>query len=216
MPPAEIHNFTTNLIAFWRPKKRKYHALTWNNIARHWDPWYGAIQGGLSKHTSTNHPGGGRVQIKIATGGAVSVQASGEYLMLGATRMTIVKRSSGAIIPNYWKNHEFGDLIVREPVATAAELWGLPPAAPAAPAPVLAITTAEVLPKRIAWIIAEDAAKNDEKCPITMEPISPITASVTNCFHTFESDAIATWLANHTTCPQCRKPCVATVAFTDL
>ena len=138
--------------------------------------------------------------------------------MLGTTRITIVRRLSGATIPNPWKNHELGPLTERTGVDLAVSLWYVAPAAPASPPAnptVILGTVIEAIPKRIAWLVAEDAAKNDEKCPITMEPISPITASVTSCFHTFESEAIASWLVNHTTCPQCRKKCVVTVAYTD-
>jgi hypothetical protein len=134
--------------------------------------------------------------------------------MLGTRRITIVKRLSGATIPNAWKGHELGPLIERTGVDLAVSLWDAPPPAPAAPTVIVAIAR-EGIPKRIAWLVAEEAAKHEEKCPITMEPISPITASVTSCFHTFDSAAIASWLTNHTTCPQCRKNCVATVAYTE-
>jgi hypothetical protein len=100
-------------------------------------------------------------------------------------------------------------------VDLAVSLWDLLPAAPVPQPTVILATTLEAIPKRIAWLIAEDAAKNDEKCPITMELISPITASVTNCYHTFDTQAIMSWLINNTTCPQCRKKCVATAAYTE-
>jgi hypothetical protein len=132
--------------------------------------------------------------------------------------MTILQRIDGVNIPSTWKNHNFGNLVVAEPVVQAVRLWDNPPPAPvpaAAPVPSAGTPSVVGLPKRIAWLVAEDAAKKDEKCPITMEPISPITASVTSCFHTFESEAITSWLTNHTTCPQCRTPCVATVAFSE-
>jgi hypothetical protein len=219
-----INNFETNLIACWRPQKHAYHALTWNNQNEHWRPWYGTVIGGLSKHRSTAHDLSGDVQIKLQNNTMVQVQAAGEFLMLGTTRITLVKRIGGATIPNAWKNRELGPLIERTGVDLAVSLWNvLPPAVPVPPvAPVPPIVPAvasrleiEPIPKRIAWLVAEDAAKNEEKCPITMEPISPITASVTSCFHTFDSEAIAVWLTNHRTCPQCRKPCVVSVAYTE-
>lgn len=209
-----IHNFTTNLIAFWRPQKHAYHALTWDSVSRHWRPWYGAVEGGLSKHRSTQHPERGSVEIKLMNNAMVRIECRGEFLLLGTTRITLVKRIAGATIPNTWKGHELGPLTEREGVDLAVSLWEVPPPTPPQPAVILG-TVIEAIPKRIAWLVAEEAAKLEEKCPITMEPISPITASVTSCFHTFDSEAIASWLINHSTCPQCRKTCVATVAYTE-
>jgi hypothetical protein len=149
----------------------------------------------------------------------VRVEGGGEFLMLGTKRITVLKRVSGATIPNHWKGFELGPLTERAGVNLAVSLWSIqvatPPAAPPTVPPAVPSVAIEPIPKRIAWLIAEDAAKQEEKCPITMEPISPITASVTSCFHTFDSEAIATWLVNHTTCPQCRKKCEATVAYTE-
>ena len=209
----DIFNFKTNMIALWRPQKRTYHALTWHANQRHWRPWTGTVEGGLSKHKSTAHTVSGAVDIKLMNNTMIRVMAEGEFLMLGATRITLVKRLGGTI-PNAWKNHELGPLIERV-VALDVSLWDVAPpvaavtVAPAAPSMV----AIQAIPKRIAWMVAEDASKNEEKCPITMEPISPITASVTSCFHAFESEAIASWLTNHDTCPQCRNKCVATVAY---
>lgn len=209
-----IHNFTTNLIAFWRPQKRAYHALTWNNTSRHWRPWTGAVEGGLSKHRSATHTGPGSVEIKLQNNTMLRLRAEGEFLLLGTTRITLVKRIAGATIPNGWKAHELGPLTERAGVDLAVSLWDVAPATPPQPTVILA-RAIEAIPKRIAWMVAEDAAKHEEKCPITMEPISPVTASVTSCFHSFDTEAIAAWLTNHSTCPQCRKACVATVAYTE-
>jgi SUMO ligase MMS21 Smc5/6 complex component len=73
----------------------------------------------------------------------------------------------------------------------------------------------EKIPQRIAWIIAE--AAKEELCPISTNPISPITASVTTCFHVFETEAINEWIARNpvTPCPVCRKVCMATPAYSD-
>jgi len=69
------------------------------------------------------------------------------------------------------------------------------------------------LPTRIAWIIAEDACKKSDNCPITMEPLSPVTASVTSCYHVFYTDAIDHWLTEHKTCPVCKQVCSISKAF---
>jgi hypothetical protein len=73
----------------------------------------------------------------------------------------------------------------------------------------------EPIPRRIAWLVADDASKNGESCSITLDEISPITASVTTCFHVFNSDAIAKWLTTNQLCPMCKKRCQVTVAFED-
>jgi hypothetical protein len=51
------------------------------------------------------------------------------------------------------------------------------------------------------------AASTATLCPITMEPVTPDTATVTSCGHIFQSTAIVQWLTNHDTCPECRAPC---------
>ena len=217
----EIQNFTTNLIALWRPKKRTYYALTWDAGPRHWKPWYGVVEGGLSKHKSTAHIIPGRVNIKLMNRNAlIRLHCTGEFLMLGTTRITIAKRVTGISVPQSWMAHELGPLIQRTGVDEMISLWDHAPPVPVAPAPSPIVTlinarALKYIPKRIAWLVAEDAAKNEEKCPITMEAISPITASVTSCYHTFDTTAIQAWLTTHTTCPQCRTPCVATQCFED-
>jgi len=99
----------------------------------------------------------------------------------------------------------------------------LPPLGPLVP-PLLAAPLGqqrprvilEKIPQRIAWIIAE--AAKEELCPISTNPISPITASVTTCFHVFETEGINEWIARNpvnTPCPVCRKVCMATPAYSD-
>lgn len=73
----------------------------------------------------------------------------------------------------------------------------------------------KAIPRRIAWLIAEDACKNNQECPISMDAITPITAKVTTCFHVFDGASIDTWLQTHNTCPVCKQTCVATAAFVE-
>jgi len=129
--------------------------------------------------------------------------------MYGEMVIPIAARVGGIAIPANFMKSDFGGVI--EPaviIRYAVPLWELAVAvAPAAP-PVL-----DPIPKRIAWLIAEDGCKNNEICPITMDAISPMTAAVTTCFHCFDAAAIETWLINKNECPQCRKRCLATKAF---
>jgi len=62
------------------------------------------------------------------------------------------------------------------------------------------------LPKFVADALIRDAVAADAICPITMEPITSATAAVTSCFHVFDANAIAIWLADNHTCPTCKTP----------
>ena len=66
---------------------------------------------------------------------------------------------------------------------------------------------------RIAWIIAEDASKKGDKCAITLDELSPLTASVTSCYHVFTTTALDIWFQTNHTCPVCKQRTVATRAF---
>jgi len=218
MPPQQIHNFTGNLIAFWRPIKHTYHALNWNAGAHKWQPWLGNVAG-VTKRRSTSHGVGGAVTINLINGTSVQISSKAEYLLHGAIAIPIVKRTGGAIIPNTYKNHDFAVVGDDAHYLHNVVLWTVQVPVPVpAPAPVPLIlgvrALLEPVPKRIAWLIAEDACKNNETCSISMDPISPLTAGVTTCFHCFEHAAISLWLSTHDTCPQCRKKCLVTQAYT--
>lgn len=64
------------------------------------------------------------------------------------------------------------------------------------------------LPRHVAALVIREACATGACCPITMEPITAEVAAVTSCGHVFSADAIACWLATHTTCPECRSHCV--------
>lgn len=202
-------------------------------MRRVWVPWKSSLTG-LSKHVSTHHRTPARVRIIDTNGASIQLVSLGHFLLLGSgpdrITMTIVQRVGGAKIPESWKN-DLPPLGQAPTVDLNVTLWtelAIPVPVPTpAPVPVPAPTPVPVspttrivariepIPARIAWIVAEDASKREETCAISMEPISPITASVTSCFHCFDTEAINTWLATKNTCPQCRKGCVATQAFTD-
>jgi hypothetical protein len=71
------------------------------------------------------------------------------------------------------------------------------------------------IPKFVADALVRDAVAATATCPITMEPINPATAAVTSCFHVFDANAIAIWLANHHTCPTCKQPATTTPTTTE-
>jgi len=68
------------------------------------------------------------------------------------------------------------------------------------------------LPKFVADALIRDAVAANANCPITMEPITTDTAAVTSCFHVFDANAIAIWLADHRTCPTCKVPTTTSAA----
>lgn len=68
--------------------------------------------------------------------------------------------------------------------------------------------TISPMPPHVARILLERAEQEGVACAITGEAITPVTASVTSCGHIFDTTAIRTWLSTHTTCPECRQPCV--------
>jgi hypothetical protein len=60
------------------------------------------------------------------------------------------------------------------------------------------------IPKFVAVLILRDAAAEGKLCPITMEPIEATELyTVTSCYHAFNKEALARWLRDHTTCPEC-------------
>ena len=212
MAEQEMQHFTGYLLAFWRPQKHIYHALSWHPTQLKWVPCNdaAAFAGGISSHKTTAH-GSGSFTINLVNGTTMQIKCDGTFLRTDQnTNIPLVKRVSGATIPNGWKNTEFGAVLIQRPnVGNYAfhRLWaGTAPA----PAPVSKI---DPLPKRIAWLIADDACKNGDTCAITMDDISPLTAAVTTCFHCFEKNGIVAWLTTHDECPTCRKKCLATVAY---
>ena len=75
-----------------------------------------------------------------------------------------------------------------------------------APAPAPAPASVP-LPRHIADLVLAKAEAEGQTCPITTEPITRQTASITSCGHIFETAAIRDWLQTRPTCPDCRQPC---------
>jgi hypothetical protein len=230
-----IHNFTTNLIAFHRPIKRSYFILTWNGDQRKWHPYRGDLQNLLMRRSIVNRSG--KVNINVATSRTatptlIEVNSDGYFLMSNNIKITLVRQTGNALPPPFVKKEYTLANASDYPLPVDERLWNLAP--PPAPATVqqqqpanLVATTATVthtpsfhplkpIPRRIAWLVAEDACKNNETCPISTNEISPITAAVTTCFHVFESEHLSEWFARHpvrTKCPVCREVCQMTKAY---
>ena len=226
MQPDVIGHFITNHVAFFRPIKRTYVILYWHPAVRKWVKCTDTMNN-LSLHRSLTTDNGA-VRISIATrpnGTAqlIDVRSRGYYLRSENTRITLLEKT-GALPPSFNIDYTLAD-----PTAAAGlteeDLWvvGPPPLAlpqvalPQVPALPARFVPLKPIPKRIAWIIAEDSSKT-ESCPILAEPISPITAAVTTCYHVFDHEAINEWFIRNpvnTKCPVCRELCLFTKAFTE-
>ena len=216
---VRIHNFLGNRIAFYKPRKQTYYLLAWSNTRNFWvgSTLLDNPPPTIVKHRTTSHVASS-VTIHLQNGRATSVLSRCEYLLVRNEEIPIVHRIGGAQIPLNISRYEFGGVTIPvEPdvYTRNVDLWTLPPPEPVVAEPVAELVADHIkpLPKRIAWIIAEDACKNNETCPIIMEPISPVTAAVSTCFHCFDNEAIMQWLADRDTCPQCREKCAVTKAF---
>lgn len=212
-----IHNFTGRYICFFRRNKKTYYVLQWNNTVRKWlrsNPDLPELT--LHRSTTTRDA---EVTINVApyeasAPKAVPITADGFYLKSGEICIPIVKARNS--LSQAFMMTEY--TIVNTPFThTDYVLWSLaanvPP--PLVIPPPLALLQ-EKLPKRIAWLIAEDASKAGNTCPISTNEISPITASVTTCYHVFETEAINEWVERNpinTPCPVCRKSCEVTAAY---
>jgi hypothetical protein len=209
-----IRTFAGPYVCFFRRNKKTYYVLQWDNNVRKWLRSNPALPD-LTLHRS-NITRDGEVSINVATyGGApaklIPVTADGFYIKSGDICIPIVKA-------NHSLSHAFmmTEYTALETPFTNTDyvLWSL--ATVHAPEPPPLAIMQEKLPKRIAWLIAEDACKAGETCPISTNEISPITSSVTTCYHVFETEAINEWIQRHpinTPCPVCRKPCETTIAY---
>jgi Zinc-finger of the MIZ type in Nse subunit len=66
------------------------------------------------------------------------------------------------------------------------------------------------IPTHAVLALLRDAAIQGLTCPITTDEIDVSNGAVTSCFHLFEKNSIATWLANEKSkkqCPVCKKEC---------
>jgi hypothetical protein len=220
--PHRIHNFTGNLIAFYRPIKRTYFFLKWFDATQKWHMCE-EDHPQISLHKSTAHDAMGEVNINVHLGRStrnIHITADRCFLKSGPVYIPIVKKTGGAVEGI----QGLKEYIVTMPHDAATyemntTLWmrRLPQAQALPIVPVLQAPAPEPMPQRIAWLIAEDASKRNEICPITQDEISPITACVTTCFHVFNTEAFERWAqqraAQVTPCPMCRKGCSMTIAY---
>ena len=79
------------------------------------------------------------------------------------------------------------------------------PPAPQPPVPTPQPSCTTPLPTFVSDALIQAAVTKEATCPITMEPITAATATVTPCYHVFDKIALASWTAaGNTTCPTCK------------
>jgi hypothetical protein len=234
MAAQQLQNFNNNFVAFYRPQKREYCLLTWSPATRHW--WKAELDEHdtpLTLHRSTVHPPAtGHINVKSRIAIRIDFTAQGFFVKTTNTQTNQVSTIPIlSLTPQAYRNIPASmkkkSYFATQPAAEyeqAQALWTVAPApqanqqpAPRPLAPQPASVQVEAIPKRIAWLIAAEAEKQEENCPITMDTISPLTAAVTTCFHCFDAEALAAWNVTRgggaTECPLCKKKCLFTKAF---
>ena len=223
-PQRSIQTFIGSRIAVYRPNKKTYSILVYNTLSHSWLSNYEQIQEGSVSLNQLEQLETVNVILAIRYDKMVHCKADGRYLVwihegaIHAVPILHKKPTSPNNFPNSYFAYEF-DCTAYSGEPPVPNLWILAPLVVPAPlqqAPIVEhIRNLKEIPQRIAWIIAEDASRNKDNCPITLEPISPLTAAVTSCYHVFDANAIAYWFETHSECPVCKTSCITTVCFND-
>lgn len=214
-----IHQFRDSYIAIYRPNKRTYTILEWVAGTNYWkrhltDPDHLAQ---IQLCTQTIPPAPTKINTirgNTATNRFVKCIASGQYLLYNGHHVAILQKTvdSASNFQSTLFAGEFpGHTLPVGETVTDRPLWTLNGDDPV-PTPVPKRASVAI-PMRIAWIIAEDASKKGETCAITLDELSPLTASVTSCYHVFTTKALDIWFQTNNTCPVCKQKTVATKAF---
>ena len=220
MDNPRIQHFTSSFVAFFRPIKRTYYILEWNQEFQFWGR-YNEEHTGITLHKSILHETSfaelhvqkGRTQFSLLT-----IQGSGFFLQVGERNIPILDKITGNI-PNGCIAREYTvDQTIpyteESPYLKEVILWSIQPFPIVLNLPIIEIHDSlpipEAIPRRIARLVVEDAIKKNELCGIIMEPLEISNTAVTSCYHTFNAVALETWFeknATRSTCPACRKIC---------
>lgn len=214
-----IHQFRDSYIAIYRPNKRTYTILQWVTDRNYWkrhltDPDHLAQ---IELCTQTIPPAPTKINTirgNVATNRFVKCIASGQFLLYNGHHVAILQKTadSASNFQNSLFAGEFPGHTIPIGTTTADRpLWTLTGDDPVPVPPPKPVRVA--IPMRIAWIIAEDACKKGETCAITLDELSPLSASVTSCYHVFTTKALDIWFQTNNTCPVCKQRTVATRAF---
>ena len=125
-----------------------------------------------------------------------------EVLTYQGIRYPVLQCTPSTALPST-NNHSFIPVLDPAPAVAPVE-------APAAPVPLQRHYKIKTIPQHIVLALLRDAAMNEATCPITSDDIDVTNGAVTSCFHLFDRDAIARWLAmpySKDECPVCKQPC---------
>lgn len=217
MAERQVELFREPFIAIYRPNKKTYTILGWVPVGRYWKRHQTtpeAIQATTIREQNIP-PTLANINV-IAFNDElhrrVVCTATGEYLAYENYSIAILRKrtSSPGSFPTTIFAFEFPCTARSEPPETIPPLWTL------RMEPVLPQQEIIPLPMRIAWILAEYASRQGETCSITLEQISPVTASVTTCFHVFDTTALDTWFQTNTSCPLCKQKTLSTRAMVSI
>jgi hypothetical protein len=212
-----INTFTSRHVAFYRPIKRTYYILEWNPEFRFWSK-YSEEHPLVTLHRTTNH-GEGACKFHIQSGRStrhyeIRIHADGHFLKAGNLQIPILRKTSGEMSQGcIGREYTTQDILTNDQAPAYLQntpLWSYL-------SPVIVTIQhpkPEAIPQRIAKLIVEDAEKNNELCPITMENITSSKSAVTSCFHVFYAEALDVWFQTSHICPVCRKNCVMTKSYT--
>lgn len=214
MAETQVELFREAYIAIYRPNKKTYTILGWVPDGRYWKrhvPTPESIQ--LTTIRVQNIPETlaniNYIPFNNDLHRRVICTATGEYLAYETYSIAILRKraSSPASFPPHIFINEFPCTARSDPPVTIPPLWTL------RVEPVLPRQEIIPLPMRVAWILAEYASRQGETCSITLDEISPVTASVTTCFHVFDTNALDRWFQTNTSCPICKQKTLATRAM---
>jgi len=205
MGERSIQTFIGNHIAVYRINKKTFSILKYDHDKQIWSRVIVNPDCNITLGPNIFHPASVKIVINDL-GNNVDCIANGSYLKYDDITVPVIQKTSNSAgkFPNSIFAFEFTCADMTTNIHTGY-LWTL--------SPLPEVQVIEPLPRRIAWIIAEDAARNNDDCPITLSPISPITASVTSCYHVFATDAIEEWFQTNNTCPVCKKKTTAVASF---
>jgi len=216
MAQPRIQTFNTNFIAFFRPIKRTYYILQWHEEFHFWGK-HNELHPLITLHKTMNH-GEGSCVIHVQKGRRdiylITVKGDGHFLKIGNLTIPIMQKIHGYVsngcIGREYIAQDYSLNTQEEPYLQDIPLWAFAqPPLEQFHTPITHLKETPI-PRRIATLIAEEAIKNNESCPITMEPIILNESAVTSCYHVFSAKALESWIVLGNPCPVCRNDCVMT------
>lgn len=195
--------FLVKHVALFRPQKKTFHILEWSSEKGHWFPYSGTIHpNDIRLRKSLSHTDKS-IQLPLRLR-PINVTCSGKYLRVSNYEGRTVSRTIPICVKAPADTFPPSVLSYSTPYPTIPQiesheklLW--------IHQPVIVQPTS--IPPRIVLALAREAHDKGEVCPISMEKITPETASITSCFHIFDGESIRRWLEKSTSCPVCKEVC---------